>query len=111
MRDTSRSFMSKRATIRDIARQAGVSKSTVARALSNAPRIAPETRLKIRTLAKKMGYRPDPVLSALAANRWRSRKGLKGMPLAFIYNNSDNKLVEVSYDDNTATRRILDRRR
>ncbi len=59
----------KRPTIRDIARLAGVSHVTVSRALRSNPRISAPTRDRIKEIAKKIGYRPDPVLSALMTYR------------------------------------------
>jgi DNA-binding LacI/PurR family transcriptional regulator len=56
-------------TLKDIARVAGVTHPTVSRALRNHPRIGAETRARIQALAAEMGYRPDPVLTALAAYR------------------------------------------
>ena len=38
-------------------------------ALRNHPRLPLETRERIRSLAEKMGYRPDPFLRALVAYR------------------------------------------
>ena len=42
----------------DVARRAGVSQSTVSRALRDDPRVVEKTRLRIRALAKEMGYVP-----------------------------------------------------
>ncbi|MBE2180122.1 MAG: LacI family DNA-binding transcriptional regulator [Chthoniobacterales bacterium] len=57
-----------RVTMQDIARAAGVSKATVSFALRNDARLRPETCRRIRELAEKMGYRPDPVVSQLLAH-------------------------------------------
>ena len=57
----------KRVTLADIAHEAGVHKTTVARALRNSPRIGLAVRQHIRHLAETMGYRPDPHLSRLMA--------------------------------------------
>lgn len=57
----------KRVTLADIAHEAGVHKTTVARALRNSPRIGAAVRQHIRHLAETMGYRPDPHLSRLMA--------------------------------------------
>ncbi|GAB6092446.1 LacI family DNA-binding transcriptional regulator [Furfurilactobacillus curtus] len=46
-------------TIRDIAREAGVSVSTASRALNNNPRISMATRRKIQSLASRLGYVPN----------------------------------------------------
>lgn len=56
-----------------LAAEAGVSQSTVSLALRDDPRLRPETRSRIQALARKRGYRPDPVLSALVAYRSRTR--------------------------------------
>ncbi|AHD23981.1 hypothetical protein Y013_24090 [Rhodococcus pyridinivorans SB3094] len=42
----------------DVARRAGVSQSTVSRALRDDPRVVEKTRLRIRALAKEIGVRP-----------------------------------------------------
>lgn len=56
-----------RVTLKDIAAKLGVSTSTVSMALRNDSRISEERRKEITSLAKKMGYTPDPFLSGLAA--------------------------------------------
>lgn len=56
-------------TLRDIGKALGVSHSTVSLALRNHPRISEKMRLKVQKAAEEMGYRPDPMLSALATYR------------------------------------------
>lgn len=56
-------------TVRDIALKAGVHFTTVSRALSRHPSIPLQTCKRIRKIADKMGYVPDPMLSALNAYR------------------------------------------
>ena len=51
--------MRKPVSIKDIAREAGVSPSTVSRALHNNPRISEETGNRIRLLAKELEYSPS----------------------------------------------------
>lgn len=46
-------------SIKDIAKAAGVSPSTVSRALHHHPRISEETATRIRRLAQEMGYSPS----------------------------------------------------
>jgi len=48
-----------RVSIKDIAKVAGVSHSTVSRALSDSPLVKTETRSRIQSLAREMGYSPD----------------------------------------------------
>lgn len=56
-------------TLRDIGKALGVSHSTVSLALRNHPRISEKMRVKVQKAAEKMGYRPDPMLAALATYR------------------------------------------
>ena len=57
--------MAKRTTIMDIARQAGVSRQTVVRALSDQPRISPSTRARVLEVADRLDYRPNRAAQAL----------------------------------------------
>lgn len=52
-------------TIRDVARAAGVSISTVSKALNNAGSLKAETRQRVAAVAKKMGFRPNDLAQAL----------------------------------------------
>ncbi len=67
-------------TIKDLARIAGVSHSTVSRALRNHPGIAPETVERIRALAAEQGYR----VSAAARSLKTSRSQAIGIILSYI---------------------------
>lgn len=73
-----------RVTTEDVAKRAGVHKSTVARALRDDPRIRKETRERCREVAREMGYRPDPALSIIAANRWQTRARPSGATMAYL---------------------------
>jgi LacI family transcriptional regulator len=64
-----------RPTILDIARATGVHHTTVSLALRDSPKLRPETRLKIQTAAKKLGYSPDPMFLALSMYRQARRQG------------------------------------
>lgn len=59
----------KRTTIKDIARLAGVSVSTVSRALNNAPEINAETRTRILDICRKEGYRANLLARSLISSR------------------------------------------
>ncbi|NPV69588.1 MAG: LacI family DNA-binding transcriptional regulator [Firmicutes bacterium] len=48
-----------RVTIKDVAKAAGVSPSTVSRVINNVPGIGDEMRTRVRALMKEMDYRPD----------------------------------------------------
>ena len=75
----------KSVSIRDLARRLRVSHSTVSRALRDDPRITLARKEQVRALARELRYRPDPMLSALAAYRQRGRQeGPVGAELAWI---------------------------
>jgi DNA-binding LacI/PurR family transcriptional regulator len=59
----------KPASIKDIARLAKVSHSTVSRALHNHPLVNPKTAERIRQLAAKHGYRPSAAARSLVTQR------------------------------------------
>jgi DNA-binding LacI/PurR family transcriptional regulator len=58
-----------RVSIKDIARQAGVSHSTVSRALGDSPLVSAQTKAHIRHLASEMGYSPDAQARSLVRGR------------------------------------------
>jgi DNA-binding LacI/PurR family transcriptional regulator len=61
-------------TLRDIASKAKVHPSTVSRAMRNDPHISEAIRKNIQDIAKQMGYRPNPFVSAFTA-QVRSYRG------------------------------------
>ena len=64
---------SRRTTLSDIARAAGVHVTTVSLAMRNHPRIPEATKTRIRQLAEKLGYVPDPMMRALISYRAQNR--------------------------------------
>jgi LacI family transcriptional regulator len=54
-----------RATLQNIADQAGVSKMTVSRVLRNQPNCGKETRARVQKIAKELNYKKHPLVSAL----------------------------------------------
>jgi LacI family transcriptional regulator len=57
------------ATLSDIAREAGVSKMSVSRAINNGPKISPEARQRILKVARRLNYQPNRYARALTTNR------------------------------------------
>ena len=53
-------------TIRDVARQAGVSVATVSRVLNNSALVSPDTRDAVMKAVTQLGYRPNANAQALA---------------------------------------------
>lgn len=71
-------------TIRDIAKQAGVSPTTVSFALRDNPKISASTRAKVKEVAAAMGYKPDPYVSILMANKRANRPVKYEATLGFL---------------------------
>lgn len=66
---------SKRLNLKEIAKLAGVSKSTVSRVLQNEPRVSPTTRARIKTIMTELNYKPNLFARGLKG----SRTGLIGV--------------------------------
>lgn len=73
-----------RVTHRDIAARTGFDKSTVSLALRGSPKIAEATRRAIQAAAMQLGYRPDPIVSALARQRWMRSETGHGAAIAYL---------------------------
>ena len=74
--------MKPKLTIRDVARIAKVSHTTVSRALNRDPSVHPETAKRVLQIVKKTGYRPDPLAQRFA----RKRSFLFGLMVSDISN-------------------------
>ena len=59
-------------SIKDIARAAGISHSTVSRALNDSPLVNAETKARVRRLAQELGYSPDAAARSLVSGRTRT---------------------------------------
>lgn len=75
-----------RVTQRDVANALGVEVTTVSKALRNHPAVAAKTKERVLSKAAELGYRRDPMLSALANHR----RGLQALPrqaaIAWVHN-------------------------
>jgi DNA-binding LacI/PurR family transcriptional regulator len=74
----------KQITLRDIAKELGVSHVTVSLALRDHPRISEATRKRVKQKAEAMGYHPDPMLSALSHYRLSNQEKPVQATLAWI---------------------------
>ena len=66
-----------RATLVDVAREAGVSLKTASRAVNGEPRVADETRRRVLAAASELGFQLNPMASLL-------RRGIQSRSVGFI---------------------------
>lgn len=68
-----------------VARAAGVHRTTVSLALRGSPKLPAETRERVRAIAEKMGYRPNPLVQALMSSRAGRRPRAEGFAAELAY--------------------------
>lgn len=81
-------------SLKDVAKQAGVSEATVSLALNNRPGVNPQTQKRIQELAKSMGYIPSITAQTLA----KQKSGLVGFILPNTSNSTYSLLVQLIED-------------
>ncbi|MBQ5451881.1 MAG: LacI family DNA-binding transcriptional regulator, partial [Bacteroidales bacterium] len=59
----------RQATIKDIAKELGLSPSTVSRALKDHPDISPETKEAVKKLAEQLDYQPNSLALGLHSGK------------------------------------------
>jgi LacI family transcriptional regulator len=77
--------MTPKATLQDVAKAAGVHRSTVSLALRDHPRISLPVRRRIQAIAKRLGYSINPLVAALMQSR-RSGAPVKHLTIAYVTN-------------------------
>src|SRR5712675_732128 len=82
--------MAKPVTMKTIATQAAVTQATVSMCLANNPRMPPATRTRIRAIAERLGYRPNPYISALMRVRRQGRAN-NDRPVLALVNGLDSE--------------------
>ena len=69
MAQSKKKLLRQSVTIRDVARDAGVSIGTVSKALNDQGQLRKETRAKVRTAAELLGFRPNDLAQSLHRKR------------------------------------------
>lgn len=79
-------------TLKDIAKELGLSVAAVSLGLRHAGNISPETCAKIEETARRMGYRPNPHAAALSSRS--SHAKARDIPLAIVrqYMSSESRM-------------------
>ncbi|MBN1819874.1 MAG: LacI family DNA-binding transcriptional regulator [Prolixibacteraceae bacterium] len=85
-------------TIKDIARELGISPSTVSRALKNHPDISQETKNAVNALAEKLNYQPDAVALSLRQNRSNTIGVIIPEIVHYFFSSVISGIEDVAYD-------------
>lgn len=87
-------------SMQDVAEAAGVHRTTVSLALRDSPRLPSARREEIKRVAERLGYRPNPLVSALMSSRVSRREPKHQATLAFV---SVDKNVPPGWPDTDST--------
>lgn len=71
-------------TMQDVALAVGVTKATVSLAMRNHPSIPATTRARVNKAARKLGYRPNPLVSALMSYHLRIKRSSPRLTLGYV---------------------------
>lgn len=82
-------MINKQINIKDVAKAAGVSVSTVSRVLSGNPRISDQTKQKVMQIVKDFGYKPHAIAASLATSRSNS--------IGIVIPDSDNEFYSTTF--------------
>ena len=85
-------------TLRSLAKQLGLSRTTVSDALRGSPRVDPNTAARVKKAAREAGYRRNPLAGALMSELRRSRGGaFRGVIAAIDFNEPDRPETSSRY--------------
>ena len=94
-------MVSKRTTIKQVAKAAGVSTQTVSRVINDRPDVAPDTRLRIQQVIEELGYQPSELARSLIQRRSYTvgvvTAGLKFIGPSRTLNGITTKAEELGY--------------
>ncbi len=76
-------------TLEEIAALAGVSRSTVSRAINNQPRVSAEVRERVRRIMASTGYTPNSAAQLLAQRRSPLIAVVMNEPIESLFGNSE----------------------
>lgn len=86
--------MKKRTTIDDVAREVGVSRQTVSRAINGMDGISPNTRDRVMEMVSEMGYQPSRLARGMAGNSTQTI----GLIIGNITNPSHAEIFQCLYN-------------
>lgn len=84
-------------TIKDIARELGISPSTVSRALKDHPDISPQTKKAVNELAEKLNYQPNVVALSLRQSKTNTLGVIIPEIVHFFFSTVISGIEDVAY--------------
>ena len=79
-----------RVSLRAVAKASGVSIGTASQALRNEGDTSRVTAERVREIARKLGYKPNPLMASLASRQFRAGGRFKQAGIAFVANPPEN---------------------
>ncbi len=89
---------SRQVTIKDIAKQLGISPSTVSRALKDHPDISPDTKKLVNDLAKELHYEPNTIALSLRSQKTNTIGIIIPEIIHFFFSTIISGIEEVAYN-------------
>ncbi len=88
----------KQITIKDIARELGISPSTVSRALKDHPDISPATKKEVTELAEKLKYTPNSIALSLRQSKTNTIGVIIPEIIHFFFSTVISGIEDIAYD-------------
>jgi len=85
-------------TIKDIARELGISPSTVSKALKGHPDISSETKKAVKALVEKWNYKPDPIALSLKGGLSKTIGVIVPEIVHYFFSTVISGIEDVAYD-------------
>lgn len=85
-------------TIKDIARELGISPSTVSKALKGHPDISASTKLAVRALVEKWNYKPDPIALSLKSGLTKTIGVIVPEIVHYFFSTVISGIEDLAYD-------------
>ncbi len=86
-------------TIKDLARELGISPSTVSRALKDHPDISAKTKKMVSDLAKKLDYQPNSIALSLRSSKTNTIGVIIPELVHFFFSTVISGIEDVAYDE------------
>ncbi len=87
-----------RVTIKDIARELGISPSTVSKALKGHPDISSATKKAVRELVEKWNYKPDPIALSLKVGQSKTIGVIVPEIVHYFFSTVISGIEDLAYD-------------